>query len=136
LGRQRRRGSKRASPAPDIMPSRFMRLRLPDGSLGKTVPVEFYPRFSTLVGNPYAQDLFDVSAFRRVSHPKGSRLTIEVVTTDDTERGWNGLPLKVRRGGAARSNPRRRTGRTASIRKQSSERGLKTPTHTRRRQGA
>lgn len=115
-GRGKRRSRSRKGPEV-VRGNRYLRPRLPDGSLGKVVPVEFYPRFSTVVmGDGAHQDVFDVSAFRRVSIPKGRQLTIEIVTTDDADRGWGGLPNRRRRCAAARSGLRRRAGKTGPIR--------------------
>ena len=124
-GRRRRRSGGRRKPA--VAPgTRFLRPRLPDGSLGKVVPIEICPRYSTMVGGAFGQDLIDVSAFRRVSIPRGGRLTIHVVESDDSDLGWDGRPIKRQRRATARSAPRRRAGRKGPGRKQAQSRRRKT----------
>lgn len=115
--RRRRRKGGRRRPG-EAAGTRYLRPRLPDGTLGKVVPVEFYPRYSTMVGSRFEQALVDVSAFRRVSIPKGRTLTIQIEESDDLDLGWDGGPIQRRRRTATRFAPGRRTERKGAGRRQ------------------
>lgn len=119
MGGRRRCSRKPRRPSSATDPVRYLRLRLPDGSLGKMVPIVLYPRYSTIAAGGFAQDLLDVSTFRRMSVPRGGNLTIEVEDSEDIDLGWGGRPVKRDRSGkptrkplpgARRDSDRRRSG--------------------------
>jgi len=113
-GQKRRRGGKR--PPAEGPSRRYLRPRLPDGTHGKLVPIEFYPRYSTMVGDGSSQDLLDVSAYRLVTIPSGPPLRIEMVETDDANLGWDGRAAK--RGKSDRPRMARRLRSRASTAEQ------------------
>jgi hypothetical protein len=109
MGARRPRKYGRARKSSPATGSRYLRPRLPDGTLGKVVPIEFFPRYSTLVAAPdREQVLLDLCSFRRVAIPRGRNMTVEVIETDDTERGWDGRPARARRRKTAAPKPRRK----------------------------
>ncbi len=82
--------------------------------------MEFFPTFASMAEAP-PSILFDLTAFRRVRLGRARSLTIRVVESDDSDRGWDGEP---RRGGknAKRSSGRRTNARPASLGKRSGRR--------------
>lgn len=90
MRRQRRRRSKKARATPDVRPSRFIRLRLPDGGLGRTVPVVFYPRYSTVVGAS-APGIFEVSRYPLAALRKTGRGTLRLVVSEENDLRWDGV---------------------------------------------
>ncbi len=109
---------------------RDFRKRSPEPSHAKVVPLEFYPRYSTIVGSNEVQAFIDVSAFRAISIPIGRKLTIRIIQTDDTERGSDELPTMSQKRVSARSGPHRPSVMGRASRRQSSVRRRRTGERT------
>lgn len=124
-GGRRRKRARSGAPAKC---HRYLRIRLPAEGAGNGTPLVFYPRYSTIVGDRFAENLIDVAAFApaTVPSPSGSSLDIHLVESDDPERGWGGRPTKPPRREGRRAATRRRIGREGPARKRMPARRRKT----------
>lgn len=91
-GRRKRRSGSRGESS-ERRDRRFLRMRLPDGSLGRAVPVVFYPRFTTMIGGPSAM-LLDLSRFDVAKLQRTGRATFRVQVSEDSDRGWDERPIE------------------------------------------
>lgn len=92
-GGRRRKSGKASRP---VQGHRYLRVQLPAEGAAKGTPLVFYPRYSTVVGDRFEENLIDVAAFARetVASPSCGSLSIQLVEPDDSDRGWDGRPLK------------------------------------------